>query len=117
MDIERFNAEWLLAWTEKDVPRLLAFYHPEVEYRDGQVPQGVKGHAALRAYLEGLFAATPPMTYVPDEVWPIAGGYCGRWYCTVTLPDGSARRLRGFDLVLLDGDRISFNEVYTHNLP
>jgi hypothetical protein len=117
MDIAQYNADWLKAWTEKDVLRLLEFYHPEVEYRDGQVPQGVKGHAALKAYLEGLFAATPPMTYIPDEVWPIPGGYCGRWYCTVTLPDGSTRRLRGFDLVLLEGDRITFNEVYTHTLP
>jgi hypothetical protein len=25
-------------------------------------------------------------------------------------------RLRGFDLVLLDGDRIALNEVYVHQL-
>lgn len=117
MDIRRFNAEWLRAWTEKDVPRLLEFYAPNVEYRDSQVPMGLKGLAGLKGYLEALFAATPPMAYEPDEVWHLPGGYCGRWYCTVSLPDGSKKRMRGFDLVMLEGDRIVFNEVYTHALP
>ncbi len=60
--------------------------------------------------------ATPPMTYTPDEVWPIPGGFCGRWYCEMG-EDGSLGRIRGFDLVLLDGDRIALNEVYVHALP
>ena len=38
------------------------------------------------------------MTYTPDEVWPIPGGFCGRWYCEME----GVGRLRGFDLVLLD---------------
>jgi ketosteroid isomerase-like protein len=115
--LERYNAEWLDAWTAKDTDRLLTFYHRDVVYRDGQVPAGLTGHAALRAYLDGLFKATPPMRYDPDEVWPIEGGYCGRWICTIDLPDGSTRKLRGFDLVILDGVQITLNEVYTHNLP
>ncbi len=52
------------------------------------------------------------MTYTPDEVWPIEGGFCGRWYCAIA---GGAR-MRGFDLVILDGDRIALNEVYVHPL-
>lgn len=117
MDVATYNAEWLKAWSDKDVDRLLTLYHPDVVYKDSQTAAGIKGHAALRAYLEGLFKATPPMRYNPDEVWPIPGGYCGRWYCTIDLPDGSKRLMRGFDLVLLEGDQISLNEVYTHNLP
>ena len=72
--------------------------------------------AALRAYLTQLFAATPPMTYQPEAVWPIEGGFCGRWYCTIGQGEG-AGRMRGFDLVLLDGERIRLNEVYVHQLP
>ena len=30
---------------------------------------------------------------------------------------GAAGRLRGFDLVILDGDRIALNEVYVHMMP
>ena len=116
MNIEKYNADWLKAWSEKDTARLLEFYHPEVVYKDNQTAAGITGHAALKAYLDGLFAATPPMRYDPDAVWAIEGGYCGRWICTMDLPEGKQSFLRGFDLVLLDGDQITLNEVYTHTL-
>jgi hypothetical protein len=116
VEIERFNADWLAAWSEKDVERLLTFYAADTVYHDPQVPAGLRGRDALREYLTRLFAATPPMRYDADEVWPIPGGYCGRWICTIASPDGSRHWLRGFDLVLLDGDQIVLNEVYTHTL-
>ena len=116
MDIADFNARWLAAWTAKDVDALCAFYAEDCVYRDPQTAGGLTGNAALRAYLTGLFAATPPMTYTPDETWPIPGGFCGRWYCEIG-PGGSAGRLRGFDLVIMDGDRIALNEVYVHQMP
>jgi hypothetical protein len=112
MDVADFNARWLAAWTAKDVDALCAFYAEDCVYKDPQTTQGLTGQAALRAYLTGLFAATPAMTYLADEVWPIAGGFCGRWYCDVA----GGQRLRGFDLVLLAGDRIALNEVYVHPL-
>jgi hypothetical protein len=114
-EIAAFNADWLRAWTEKDVPRLTAFYAEDCIYRDPQTAGGLEGRDALSGYLTGLFAATPPMTYTPDEVWPIAGGYCGRWYCDMG-EGGAAGRLRGFDLVLLRGREIVLNEVYVHRL-
>ena len=116
MDVERFNADWLQAWSDKDVDRLVAFYAVDTVYKDGQTAEGLSGHAQLRPYLEGLFAATPPMRYDPDEVWPIEGGFCGRWICTIDGPDGRQSFMRGFDLVLLNGDKITLNEVYTHQL-
>lgn len=112
LDLEAFNADWLKAWSEKDVDRLCGFYAEDCVYKDPQTANGLQGNAALRAYLTGLFGATPSMTYTPDELWPIAGGYCGRWYCEI---EGGAR-LRGFDLVILQGDRIALNEVYVHPL-
>jgi ketosteroid isomerase-like protein len=117
VDIQRFNADWLKAWSDKDVAALLAFYTDDTHYVDAQVPTGISGHQALGQYLESLFAATPPMRYDPDEVWPIEGGYCGRWICTIDSPDGTKAFLRGFDLVLLRDGRIATNEVYTHRLP
>jgi hypothetical protein len=111
-EIERFNADWLAAWTAKDVDRLCAFYAEGCVYKDPQTAAGLTGRAALRGYLQGLFAATPAMTYTPDETWPIPGGYCGRWYCDI---EGGAR-MRGFDLVILEGREIVLNEVYVHPL-
>ncbi|MEE2878934.1 MAG: nuclear transport factor 2 family protein [Pseudomonadota bacterium] len=115
MDIERYNADWLSAWTEKDVDRLVAFYSPDTVYKDNQTTAGVEGRDALRAYLETLFASTPPMTYTPETVWGIDGGFCGRWYCDIG-EGGKDGRMRGFDLVLLDRGLISHNEVYVHML-
>lgn len=113
MDIEDFNARWLAAWTAKDVPALLGFYAEDCLYKDNNTAAGITGPAALKTYLDGLFGATPPMTYTPETVWAIDGGFCGRWYCDI----GGAGRMRGFDLVILKDGRIAENEVYVHPLP
>ena len=114
-DIVQFNADWLQAWSDKDVERLLSFYADDADYIDPQVPAGIKGQDALRAYLTQLFAALPTTLYTPDEVWPIDGGFCGRWYLDAGEGDAAAR-MRGFDYVQLRDGKISFNEVYTHTL-
>jgi hypothetical protein len=116
LDLEKFNAGWLKSWTDKDVPRLLAFYAEDCVYRDPQTPGGITGHGALRGYLTGLFGATPPMTYTPEEIWRTHNGYCGRWYCAIGT-NGEGGRLRGFDLVVIKNERIVLNEVYVHQLP
>jgi hypothetical protein len=112
LDIADYNARWLKAWSDKDVERLCGFYADDCLYKDPQTAAGLTGAEALRGYLTALFAGTPPMTYTPDEVWPIPGGFCGRWYCEI----GGGGRMRGFDLVILKGDRIALNEVYVHQL-
>ena len=116
LDITRYNADWLAAWTRKDVEGLLGFYAQDVVYKDPQTAAGVTGHAALGAYLTQLFGATPPITYAPETVWAIEGGFCGRWFATIGAT-GELGRMRGFDLALLRGDRIVYNEVYVHQLP
>ncbi len=114
-ELARFNADWLAAWSAKDVEALVNFYTPDTVYKDPQTAGGITGHDALRNYLTTLFGATPPMMYVPDEVWPIENGFCGRWICTIGA-NGEGGKLRGFDLVILRGDRIAHNEVYVHTL-
>jgi ketosteroid isomerase-like protein len=114
-EIVAFNAAWLKAWSDKDVDALCAFYTEDCVYKDPQTVEGLNGQSALRAYLTGLFAALPTTLYTPEAVWPIAEGYCGRWYCAMG-EHGSAGRLRGFDLVLMREGRIAFNEVYVHQM-
>ncbi|WP_233356159.1 nuclear transport factor 2 family protein [Henriciella aquimarina] len=115
MDLERFNADWLQAWSDKDVDRLVGFYSADTVYKDPQMPRGIEGRDALRTYLDTLFASTPPMHYQPETVWKIEGGFCGRWYCDLGK-DGKDGKVRGFDLVLLEHDLIKHNEVYVHPL-
>jgi ketosteroid isomerase-like protein len=114
VDIEDFNARWLKAWSDKNVAELVMFYAEDTVYCDPQVPDGLKGREALRAYLTKLFAETPPMRYEPHEIWATHDGYAGRWYCTISSPDGAKSYLRGFDLVVLKGGLIALNEVYVH---
>lgn len=116
IDIEDFNRRWLKAWSDGDVERLVQFYSADTVYKDPQTAAGLHGREALRTYLTGLFAALPPTKYVPHEVWATPNGYCGRWYATMSPPDGPKSYMRGFDLVVLDGDQISLNEVYVHPL-
>src|SRR5690606_35771248 len=42
VDLDAYNAAWLKAWSDKDVERLLEFYHPDVVYKDGQTVTGLK---------------------------------------------------------------------------
>lgn len=114
LDIVDFNARWLKAWSDKNVAELVMFYAEDTKYFDPQVPDGIKGREALRAYLTRMFAETPPMTYAPHETWATHNGYAGRWYCTISMPDDAKSYLRGFDIVVMEGDLIALNEVYVH---
>ncbi len=115
-DIAQFNADWLAAWSEKNVEKLLSFYAPDTVYKDAQTAAGLTGHSELRPYLTGLFASTPKMIYTPDETWPIQGGFCGRWYCAIG-ETGTDAAMRGFDLCLVSNGKIALNEVYVHMMP
>ena len=116
MDIRDFNARWLQAWSNKDVEAILEFFAPNGVYRDGQSPDGIEGTEALRSYLSQMFAATPPMRYETENLWPIERGYVVRWLADVEGPEEMPRRVRGVGVVLLEGERVALNEVYTHSL-
>lgn len=110
-ELNAFNAAWLQAWTDKDIARIAAMYADDCSYVDGANATGLTGRAALSAYLEKLFPHLPEWNYLPDELWPVAAGFCARWFC-----DMGGKRLRGFDFVLLRDGLIAHNEVYTIGL-
>lgn len=111
-EMNALNAEWLQAWTGKDIARIASMYSEDCDFMDAATATGLKGRAALAAYLEKLFPAMPEWKYVADELWQIPGGFCARWYCDMA----GGRRMRGFDFVQLRGREIAYNEVYTHTL-
>lgn len=111
-ELEAFNAEWRQAWTDKDIPRIAAMYAEECSFMDAATAGGLRDRAALVGHLEKLFPVMPEWTYRADELWPIPGGFCARWFCEMA----GGRRLRGFDFVQLRGHEILRNEVYTHAL-
>lgn len=116
MHLHDYNARWLSAWAAKDVEALMSFYAQDVSYIDAQQPQGLQGAAALRKHLARLLPAIPDVRYDPECLWEISGGFCARWYGSVHIGGAWTRAFRGFDLVILHGDRIMHNEVYTHQM-
>ncbi|MGE4322658.1 MAG: nuclear transport factor 2 family protein [Sphingobium sp.] len=116
MDIADFNRRWLQEWTNKSVEGILAFYHPDILYFDENLPAGIQGMDALRAYLNDFFPQVPEWDYRPEAVWAIEGGFVGRWYMDFGT-GAEAIRIRGFDQCILKDGLIVHNEVYTHKYP
>lgn len=111
-ELAALNDEWLDAWTRKDIARIASMYTEDCQFMDSATAKGLKSRAVLVAYLEKMFPMMPAWRYRSDMLWPIAGGFCARWFCEM---DGG-RKLRGFDYVHLRGREIAYNEVYTHEI-
>ena len=63
---------WLPAWTggAKAVDSLLACYTPNAFYLDPVRPNGLNGHAEMRAYFEKLLAKYPDWRWEAEEIFP-----------------------------------------------
>lgn len=117
MDRERLSSlteTFLAAWNAQDVERVVACYTEDVAYRDPNTRGPVRGAAALRRYLEKLFAGWT-MHWSLREAYPLAGedGAAFLWRATFRVKGGNETvEVDGMDLVLLAGDRIRRNDVY-----
>jgi ketosteroid isomerase-like protein len=105
---------FLAAWNSQDVDRLLGCYTPDVRYRDPNTAGFVEGHEALGRYLTQLFDNWE-MHWSLREAYPLRDveGAGALWRATLR-PTGGERsvEVEGMDLALLDGDRLSRNDVY-----
>ena len=118
--------EWAAAQTTHDADRFVALCTDDVVHEEvvaGFVP--VHGKAALKTYLEGLFAAFPDVTMTPHAgfvtdtwggaQWTFSGTRTG-----LTSPVGESERaysLRGASLWQLEGGKIrrsaGYYDLYT----
>jgi ketosteroid isomerase-like protein len=113
-DHERIARQVLEAWNAHDVERVVAFYTPDLVYRDPNTSGEVRGEDAFRRYLRKLFAAWR-MHWSVRKVFPLEGtdGAAVLWHATLTPVDGDATvEVDGMDLVMLQGERLERNEVY-----
>lgn len=106
-----FCDSWLAAWTGNRPDELLKFYAEDCYYQDPSRPGGLHGHAELRPYLVTLLAANPDWTWEAVELLPTERGFCCKWRAMIPFGDRIATEL-GLDIVELDGERITRNEVY-----
>ena len=112
--LDRLTAQFLDAWNSQDVERVVGCYTEDVRYRDPNTRGHVEGRPALRRYLTKLFAAWK-MTWGRREAFPLEGidGVAILWHATFGRHGGAeVVEADGMDLVLLQGDLLSRNEVY-----
>ncbi len=106
---------FLGAWNEQDVEKVVACYTGDVAYLDPNTRGEVRGADATRRYLSKLFGLWEMHWELRREPYRFhdVDGCAAPWRATFRRPGGTARvAIDGLDIVLLDGDRISRNEVY-----
>jgi nuclear transport factor 2 (NTF2) superfamily protein len=112
---DRLATEFLDAWNSQEVERVLGCYTDDLRYRDPNTRGEVAGRDALRRYLTRLFADWR-MTWAKREVFDLAGcdGVALLWRATFcrSNDDRTPVEIDGMDLVVLDGDRVTRNEVH-----
>lgn len=107
----RLCEEWLPLWTGNRPEELAGLYTEDTFYRDPAVPGGISGKPGLLRYFEKLCAFSPNWVWKADDVFPIDGGFVLRWNAEIPIGTEIIRET-GMDLVLVEGGRISRNEVY-----
>jgi ketosteroid isomerase-like protein len=111
---ERIARQVLSAWNSHDVDRVIACYTPNVIYRDPNTEGEIRGSEAFRRYLDKLFGAWR-MHWTAKEIFSLTGteGSAVLWRATLAPVGGQAQvEIDGMDIALLDGERLSRNEVY-----
>lgn len=112
-------ARVLDAWNSHDVERVLACYTEDLRYRDPNTRGEVVGRAAMRQYLTRLFG-TWRMHWSARDIMPLGDrtGFTVLWSATLQKTSGGQSvEVDGMDLVVLAGDRISYNEVRFDRTP
>ncbi len=109
--MEKFCDEWLKAWTGNDAQKLLKFYAENCYYQDPHVKEGLRGHAQLSPYLTKLLSRNPEWVWRRDELMPTEKGFTLKWRATIPFQTKTLN-LVGLDIVELDQNKITRNEVY-----
>lgn len=106
--------KFLSAWNSHDVDRVLGCYAADLVYVDPNSRGSVVGAADMRRYLTKLFGAWR-MHWRLREAFLLDGGTGAAilWKAHLRRADReSGVEIDGMDLVVMEGDRISRNEVY-----
>ncbi|MBL7684707.1 MAG: nuclear transport factor 2 family protein [Deltaproteobacteria bacterium] len=110
-DLKIFCTDWLSSWTGNQPQQLLSFYASQAYYRDPAKPEGLRGHAQLKPYLEKLLAKNPNWIWTAQEIIPTEKGFTLKW--KAQIPKASEIIIEeGLDLVEIENGKIIRNEVF-----
>ena len=110
-----FVLKWFQAWVggESSVPKLLAFYAPDADYVDPNVPKGIKGTAQLREFFTKMLGGNPNWKFEIVEVYPTPKGLILNWVAKIPLKNKTLENFKGVDILELnDQGLISRHEDY-----
>ncbi|MFW9806769.1 MAG: nuclear transport factor 2 family protein [Candidatus Thorarchaeota archaeon] len=110
-ELMEFCTNWLAAWTGNNPDILLEYYHEDALYIDPANKDGLRGHGEIGMYFEKLLDVYHDWTWRPIEVFPIDTGVIVKWECTIPVGPETLHEV-GLDIVELDGNKITRNEVY-----
>jgi len=110
-EASEFAGQWLPAWTGNDPDSLVAFYAPDALYVDPAVPDGIVGHAQLRAYFATLLVRNPDWVWTHRGSMPLKDGFVNLWHASIPVAT-STIEVDGLCTVQLRDGLIYRNEVY-----
>lgn len=126
--LEKVIAAYGEAWNRHDVEAILAMHTEDSVFENHTSGGKAVGKAAIRAILEGVFAAFPDIrfearrTYVRDGVvtqeWTAAGTLAipyTRGAATVQ-PTGRKVSWKGVDVIPFDGELVARKDVYVDSM-
>ncbi|MEK7744821.1 MAG: nuclear transport factor 2 family protein [Elusimicrobiota bacterium] len=112
-DYTRLLEDCLGAWNRADAGEVASHYSERLDYRDPNVPEGIKTNADFQRYLRVLFRKWPSQEWSPDEV--LSHERPGSFSVCYRFRFGNGKReVRGLgmDRIEFEGDKIRLNWVY-----
>ena len=113
---EAFCDRWLRAWTGNNPGGLITFYDGDARYSDPTVKSGLRGHGELMPYFTKLLGNNPGWIWTREELFPSDKGFTLKWKAVIPVREREVVEY-GMDIVEVEGDTITRNEVYFDALP
>ncbi len=110
-EAEKFCNNWLPAWSGNDPEKLIGFYAPDSHYSDPTVKKGLNGHGEIFPYFKKLLKNNPDWRWYYKELFPNEKGFLLKWEAVIPVGDKMIMEY-GMDIVEIDHNRITRNEVY-----
>ena len=111
-----FCKVWLAAWTGNQPDQLIQFYDFKAYYQDPAQPQGLRGRDAILIYFTKLLRRNPTWVWKQEEIFLTQQGFTLKWKAEIPAPSQTLE-LTGLDIVELEADLITRNEVYFDPTP
>ncbi len=109
-EAKAFCDKWLPNFVggEPAVDKLLTFYTENTYYEDPNVPEGLRGKAAVGGFLRVLLKKYPTWKFDIVGLYPTKKGFVLQYSGTIPVENGKViKNFRGIDIIELEDGKIS----------